>query len=96
MMIIRDDEKRTNAHPAPSQFRNDCVCDLVSGGSDVMQRDDHEISRGSFTCDEGKELRCRYCTHSGIFGRDAALNKVKGVKNDEIQMRNDELVTKLE
>jgi hypothetical protein len=43
-----------------------------------VQGDHHEISRGSFSCDEGKELRCRNCTHSGIFGLDTALNKAKG------------------
>ena len=56
-----------------------------------MQGDDHKISCGSGSCDEGKELRCRNCTHSGIFGLDTALNKAKGVKNDEIQIMNDEL-----
>ena len=43
-----------------------------------MQGDDHKISCGSGSCDEGKELRCRNCTHSGIFGLDTALNKAKG------------------
>ena len=96
MMIIRDDEKRTHAHPAATKFRNDGVCDLLTGGSDVVQGHYHEISRGSFSCDEGKELRCRNCTHSGIFGLDTALNKAKGVNNDEIQITNDELMTKPE
>src|SRR6266576_5935912 len=75
MMIIRDDKKRTNAHPALSQFLNDCVCDLLSGGGDVMQRHDHEIPCGSAGCDKGKKVRCRNCTHWGIFGLDTALNK---------------------
>jgi hypothetical protein len=43
-----------------------------------VQRDDHKISRGSASCDEGEEFRCRNCTHSGIFGPDTALNKAKG------------------
>jgi len=42
-----------------------------------MQRDDHKISRGSGSCDEGEEFRCRNCTHSAIFGPDTALNKAK-------------------
>jgi hypothetical protein len=96
MMIIRDDEKRTNAHTAPRQFRNDSICDLLTGGSDVVQRHDHEIPWSSAGCDEGKELRCRNCTHLGIFGLDTALNKAKGLKNDEILMTNDELMTKPE
>ncbi len=43
-----------------------------------MQGDDHKISCGGASCDEGKELRCRNCTHSRIFGLDTALNKAKG------------------
>src|SRR6266480_2014360 len=80
MMIIRYHKQRTSAHTATSQFRDNCVCDLLSRRSDIMQRDDDKILRGVGRCNEWKELRCRNRTHSGIFGLSAALNKAKGIK----------------
>jgi len=61
-----------------------------------VQRDDDKIPRGSRRGDQWKELGCRNCTHSGIFDLCAVWNKAKGVKNDEIQMTNDDLMTKPE
>jgi hypothetical protein len=77
-MIIWDDQKRTNFDPAPVEFQDDCVCDLLIAGGHIVQGDDHEIPGRSTGCHKGQEIRCRNGTHRAIFGLDAVLNKAKG------------------
>ena len=48
-----------------------------------MQRYNKRIRRSVGRGDERKELSCYNRVHFGIFGFRAALNKAKGVENDE-------------
>ena len=78
MMIVGDHEQRTDAHTTMGEFGKDCSCNLLTGRSDVVQRDHDKILRRFGRYNQWKKLGRRDGVHSGIFGSSAALNKTKG------------------